>query len=67
MFFDDTIETPPKPKKNYDELDAEVVEKLRKNEINVDEVVKNLEKLYKGRQKTKFSFYFNNDPKLFLR
>ena len=34
--------------KNYDELDEEVVEKLRNNEINVDEVVRNLEKLYKG-------------------
>lgn len=37
-----------KSKKNYDELDEEVVEKLRNNEINVDEVVRNLEKLYKG-------------------
>lgn len=39
---------PQKSKKNYDELDEEVVEKLRNNEINVDEVVRNLEKLYKG-------------------
>lgn len=49
MYFEESIESSPKPKKNFDELDAEVVEKLRKNEINVDEVVKNLEKLYKGK------------------
>lgn len=35
-------------KKNYDEIDEEVIEKLRNNQINVDEVVRNLEKLYKG-------------------
>lgn len=49
MYFEENIENQPKPKINYDELDAELVQKLRKNEINVDEVVKNLEKLYKGR------------------
>lgn len=37
-----------KPRKNYDELDAEVIRKLQNNEINVDETVKNLEKWYKG-------------------
>ncbi|CRK88734.1 CLUMA_CG002597, isoform A [Clunio marinus] len=35
------------PKKNYDELDEEVITKLRNNEITVDETVKNLEKWYK--------------------
>lgn len=37
-----------KPKKNYDELDVEVIKKLQSNQINVDETVKNLEKWYKG-------------------
>lgn len=37
-----------KPKKNYDELDVEVIKKLQNNQINVDETVKNLEKWYKG-------------------
>lgn len=37
-----------KPRKNFDELDAEVIRKLKSNEINVDETVKTLEKWYKG-------------------
>lgn len=36
------------PKKNYDEADAQVMKKLQNNEVNVDEVVKDLEKWYKG-------------------
>jgi hypothetical protein len=48
MFFDENIVDIQVPKKNFDELDAEVIDKLQKNKINVDEVVKNLEKLYKG-------------------
>lgn len=35
-------------KKNYDSLDEELIKKLKNNEINVDDVVRNLEKLYKG-------------------
>lgn len=35
-------------KKNYDERDELVIEKLRNNEIDTEEVLKNLEKLYKG-------------------
>lgn len=57
MFFEEIINI-PKEKKNFDELDAQVVEKLRNNEINVDEVVKNLEKLYKG--KKKFLLFFSS-------
>lgn len=45
-----------KPKKNYDELDDEVIRKLQNNEINIDETVKNLEKWYKGWSKLK-TFY----------
>lgn len=36
--------------KNYEEADAELIQRLRKNELNLDEVVKNLEKCYKGEQ-----------------
>lgn len=48
MFFEENLVIEEKPKKNYDQFDSELIERLRKNEINVDEVVKNLEKLYKG-------------------
>lgn len=37
-----------KSHKDYDQLDEKLINKLRNNEINVDEVVRNLEKLYKG-------------------
>lgn len=40
-----------KPRKNFDEADAEVIKKLQSNEINIDETVKNLEKWYKGKMK----------------
>ena len=36
------------PRKNYDELDAEVIRKLQNHEVNDDEIVKSLEKWYKG-------------------
>lgn len=53
MFEDIFNETPileEKTKKNFDELDAEVIKKLQNHEINVDETVKSLEKWYKGEQ-----------------
>lgn len=37
------------PRKPFDDLDAEVIEKLKSNLINVDETVKGLEKWYKGK------------------
>lgn len=49
MYEDIFNESPEeKPTKNYDELDDELMRKLRNNEINIDETVKTLEKLYKG-------------------
>lgn len=49
MFFEENPVLEDKPKINYDERDSELIEKLRRNEINVDETIKNLEKLYKGK------------------
>jgi hypothetical protein len=46
--FDENPVIEEKPKKNFDELDAEVIKKLQNNEINVDETVKSLEKWYRG-------------------
>lgn len=37
-----------KSKTKFDEDDQAMIEKLRKNEIDPEEIVKNLEKLYKG-------------------
>lgn len=51
MFFDEVI-IDDKQRINYDERDEELLEKLRRNEINVDETVRNLEKLYKGERET---------------
>lgn len=48
MFFEENSVIEEKPKQDFDQLDSELIDKLRKNEINVDEIVKNLEKLYKG-------------------
>ncbi|KAG5669711.1 hypothetical protein PVAND_000007 [Polypedilum vanderplanki] len=49
MFFDDNENSinEEKSKINYDELDYELLDKLKRGEINVEETVKNLEKLYK--------------------
>lgn len=46
--FSENLVLEDKPKKNFDELDAEVMRKLQCNEINVEETAKNLEKWYKG-------------------
>ena len=48
MFFEENSVIEEKPKRDFDQLDSELIDKFRKNEINVDETVKNLEKLYKG-------------------
>lgn len=48
MFFEENFESFPKKKKNYDEIDELMFDKLRKGEINADETIKNLEKNYKG-------------------
>lgn len=58
FFIDDSPVIEEKPRKNYDELDSELIKKLQNNEINVDEVVKNLEKLYKG---SKYNINHNFD------
>ena len=50
MFFEDNSVIEEKPKQDFDQLDSDLIDKLRKNEINVDEIVKNLEKLYKGKK-----------------
>lgn len=53
MFEDIFNETPvseEKPRKNFDELDAEVIKKLQNHETNVDETVKSLEQWYRGEQ-----------------
>ena len=52
IFNENPIEE-EKPEKNFDELDAEVIRKLQNEEIDVDELVKNLEKWYKGEKKKK--------------
>lgn len=63
--FEENLIIEQKPKINYDELDAELIEKLRNNEINVDETVKNLEKLYKG--EWKFSYHSKQILKFIFR
>lgn len=51
--FEDIVNQNPviedKPKPDFDKSDAEVIEKLKNGEINVDEVCRNLEKWYKGK------------------
>lgn len=49
MFFEENSVIEEKPNRDFDQLDSELIDKLRKNEINVDEIIKNLEKLYKGK------------------
>lgn len=53
IFNENPIEE-EKPEKNFNELDAEVIRKLQNDEIDVDEVVKNLEKWYKGEKEKHF-------------
>lgn len=47
--FNENAVIEEKSQKNYDEIDAEVIRKLQSNEVNVDEVVRILEKTYKGK------------------
>lgn len=46
--FNENLVIDEKPKKDFDNLDAKKLKSLQSNEIIVDEIVKNLEKLYKG-------------------
>jgi hypothetical protein len=48
MFFEENSVIEAKPKRDFDQLDSELMNKFRRNEINVDETIRNLEKLYKG-------------------
>lgn len=46
--FHENLPIEENPRKNFDELDAQVIKKLQNNEINVKETAKSLEKWYKG-------------------
>lgn len=48
IISDDSAGRNNKSKKDFDEDDRKVLEKLRNNEIDPEEIVKNLEKHYKG-------------------
>lgn len=61
--FSENLVLEDKAKKNFDELDAEVIRKLHSNEINVEETAKNLEKWYKGEN----IFRLQSSPSQYLR
>lgn len=48
MFFEENSVIEEKLKRDFDQLDSELINKFRRKEINVDETIRNLEKLYKG-------------------
>ena len=56
--FNENCVIEEKPRKNFDEADAEVIRKLQNNELNVEEIVRNLEKSYKGKIRKYFAILF---------
>jgi hypothetical protein len=69
MFFDELENQAiaEKPKINYDERDSELIEKFRNNEINVEETVRSLEKLYKGNnKKNRISYQIYSDYSILI-